>query len=391
MLALVAIAAFILLARNRRFRAGISLIVLTLAVSLPGLAMETRTGNMVTVRQNETVNETLFASGETVKIEGVVNGDLFTAARSLAVHGTVTGNIFTWSRTVDVDGHVGGSIFAFAQNATVRGQIGHSVYSWVEFLRLEPGSRVASDVIVGSQESNLLGKINGGLMAFAGLVNVRGDIGRNIIAHVGEMNLNSPAHVGGGLRVDVHHRTDVRIGDGVTIAGPTNIHVSSRISRYSRPSFYIWRAIGLVGTFLVGWLVMYLFPAFFESTSHAVGAGWRSFLLGFAILVGTPVAVLLVAITMIGFPLALMTLGLYFIALRLAIVFVGAFVGWLIFKPAQPRPGHALLAFFIGLLIITVLFQFPFGLGIVFKFLAFCLGLGALMWRLYRTWRPLPA
>ena len=388
-LILAAVAGFLLLARNRRFRSGISLVALAVTVSLPSLAIESRSSaGILTIPQNEIVNETLVASAEQVEIEGVVKGDLFTAARSVVVHGTVTGNVFCWSQTVEVGGRVGGSIFSFAQNAIVRGQVGHSVYSWVEFLRLEPGSQVASDVIVGSQETNLLGKVDGGVMAFAGLVNVHGDVGRNILAHVGEINLISPAHVGGGLTATVRDRRNVRIGAGVTIAGPTNIKVKSRVSRYSRASFYIWRAIGLVGAFLVGWAAMYLFPGFFATTARAVGSGWHRFLLGFAILVGTPIAIVLLAISLIGLPLALISLGLYLIGLYLAIVFVADFLGFVIFKTTQPRTGQALLAYFVGLLILTVLFHLPFGIGIVFEFFAFCLGLGALTWRLYRTWRP---
>jgi cytoskeletal protein CcmA (bactofilin family) len=390
-LVLVAVAGFFLLARHRRFRSGISLVALAITLSLPGLAIETRSSTgILTIPQNETVNGTLIASAEQVEIEGVVKGDLFTAARSIVVRGTVTGNIFCWSQTVEVDGHVDGSIFSFAQNATVHGQVGHSVYSWVEFLRLEPGSQVASDVIVGSEEANLLGKVDGGVLAFAGRVNVQGDIGGNILAYVGEINLNTPAHVSGGLTATVEDLKNARIGNGVTIAGPTEIKVKSRVGRYLRPGFYIWRAIALVGAFLVGWVWMYLFPGFFATTAHAVGSGWRSFLLGFAFLVGTPVAIALVAITLIGLPLAFITFGLYLIGLYLAIVLVAAFLGFVLFKSAQPRSGQALLAYFVGLLILTVLFHLPFGIGIIFEFLAFCLGLGALMWHLYRTWRPAP-
>lgn len=379
---------FALARHQNRFRSGLSLVLLALACSLPGMAIETRhSDTILTIAQNETVNDTLFAGGESIEIDGVVNGDLFAAGRSVVVHGNVTGNIFAWSQSVEVDGKVGGSIISFCQHALIRGTVGHSVYSWAEFLRLEPGSQVASDLLVGSQEADLSGKINGGVVAFAGLINVHGDIGRNILAYVGEMNLTSPTRVGGGLKVTVRERKKVRIADGVTIGGPTDIRVKSRISRYSRPGYYIWRCIGLVGAFLVGWITMYLFPGFFQNTSRAVGAGWRTFGLGFAVLVGTPVAVLLVAFSLIGLPIALISFGLYLIGLYLAVVFVGAFLGFQIFKSAQPRTGRGLLAYFVGLLIVTVAIHLPF-VGAIFFLLAFCLGLGALAWQLYRARKP---
>ena len=379
------------LARHQRFRSGFLLAALAVAFSLPGMAIERRNSkSILTIQQNETINDTLLASAETVEIEGNVKGDLFTAARSIVVHGSVSGNIFCWSQNVEVDGSIGGSVFGFAQNLTVRGQVGHSVYAWVEFLHLEPGSRIASDVVLGSQEASLQGKVDGGVMAFAGAVNVHGDIGRNILAYVGELNLNSPTHVGGGVKALVKRRSDVRVADGVTIGGPMEINLHSHRSRYASPGYYVWRAISLVGAFVIGWILMYLFPGFFQRTSRAVGAGWRSFGLGFAVLIVTPVAIILIALTLIGLPLALIALGLYLICLYLSLVFVGAFFGWLLFKTDQPRGGRSLWAYFVGLLILTVLVSLPI-IGTVFKLLACCLGLGALVSQLYRSWRPATA
>ena len=99
---------------------------------------------------------------------------------------------------------------------------------------------------------------------------------------------------------------------------------------------------------------------------------------------------MIVAISLIGLPLAFITFAVYLIALYLSILFVAAFVGFHVFKSAQPRTGQAVLAYFVGLLILTVLFHLPFGIGIILRFLALCLGLGALILQLYRSWRPAP-
>src|SRR5581483_11647800 len=190
---------FALARTQSRFRSGLSLIALTIAFCLPGHAIETRSSKgILSIPQNETINDTLFASGESIEIDGTVNGDLFTAARSVLVHGNVTGNVFAWSQSVEVDGKVGGSIFTFCQNALLRGSVGHSIYSWVQFLRIEPGSQVASDIVVGSQEATIAGKINGGVIAFAGLLDLRADIARNVLAYAGKVDLNSPTRIGGG-------------------------------------------------------------------------------------------------------------------------------------------------------------------------------------------------
>lgn len=377
--------------QGRFLSSGLSLVALALLVSLPAMAVETRTGKKtLTIAQNEIVNDSLVACGEAVEIDGVVNGDLFTAARSITVRGTVKGNIFSFSKNAEVDGSVGGSIFGFAQHAIVRGHVGHSIYAFAQFLRVEPGSQVAADTVVAGDEVNLAGKIEGGVMAFASVLNVRADIGRNILARAREINLDNPAHVAGGLTARVRQSSDVRIADGVTIGGPKEIKLIVHRSRFSRPWFYIWRLIGLVGAFVVGWITLYLFPGFFQKAVRRAGDGWRTFSLGFALLFAIPFGSVLVALTLIGLPLALISLGLFLIALRLATIVVGAYLGWMLFKPAEPRSPEGLMGLFFGLLILTVVFQVPF-LGALVKFLTSVLGLGALAWQLYQMRRTAPA
>ena len=85
-----AVSLLALASRQGRFLSGSSLTALALLVSLPSMALEERSGKRTpTIAQGETVNDTLFASGESVEVDGVDNGDLFTAARSVTVRGTV--------------------------------------------------------------------------------------------------------------------------------------------------------------------------------------------------------------------------------------------------------------------------------------------------------------
>src|SRR5271165_7671605 len=75
---------------GRRFRLrqpGLRLLIVLLALSLPVLALERRHSDIVTVRANETVDDTLLASGNIVRVEGVVNGDLLAFGGTVEVRG----------------------------------------------------------------------------------------------------------------------------------------------------------------------------------------------------------------------------------------------------------------------------------------------------------------
>src|SRR5579864_6694602 len=78
----------LLLPRSRRvFRASVNVCVVLLAFVLSGHALERRGGTTVIVGQNETVNDTLLAHGDTIEVDGVIDGDLIAHGRLVAVRG----------------------------------------------------------------------------------------------------------------------------------------------------------------------------------------------------------------------------------------------------------------------------------------------------------------
>ena len=375
--------------RSRRvFRAGLNVALVLLAFVVPGHALDHRTGANVTVAQSETINDTLVVHGETVEMDGAVNGDLIAQGRLVAVRGTVKGNVFVFAQHVEIDGTVEGSVVSWGQTVTVRGNLEHNLYSWSQFLRLEPSAEVGRDMISGGADLNLEGKVDRNATLFAGTSAVRGLIGRDLVFRGGKLNLSPPARVGGELATYVRNSRDVHVAPGVVIVGKTETHIRHAVSRFSRPHFYIWQAIWLAAAFLVGLVAIWLVPGFFGSVSQGVAQGWRTPLLGLAVLVVTPIAVVLGAITVVGLPLALLTLFFYGIGLYLTKIFVGVSLGQFVLRSNSPSKGALIEALIVGLIILTVAFQIPYAVGKVIHVVTFCFGLGAFAWHIYRVWRP---
>ena len=379
----------LLLRRNRRvFPAVLNVSLMVLALVLPGHALERRSGTSVTVAQTETINDTLLAHGDTVEVDGVINGDLIAQGRSVAVRGTVKGNVFVFAQHVEIDGKVEGSAAMWGQTLTLRGSLARNLYSWSQFLRLEPSAEVGMDMISGCEDAVLEGKVDRNATLFAGTSAVRGRVGDDLVFRGGELNLSPPASVGGNLTAYIRNTRNVRIAPGVVIAGKTETHIAHATSRYSHLHFYVWQAIWLAAAFLVGLAAIWLVPGFFRSVSQGVAQGWRSPLLGFAVLVVTPVAVVLAAITMVGLPLAILTLLFYGIGLYLAKIFVGVFLGHLVLRTDFAGKGQMIAALIVGLVILTIVFHIPYAVGIVIHIVTVCFGLGAFAWHIYRVWRP---
>ena len=118
MLLLLGGSALLLGRRWRYSQPGLRLLIMLLALSLPGFALERRHSEFVTVGANETIDDTLLATGNIVRVEGIVNGDLMVFGRSVEVRGAVKGDLISFANRTLVSGTRGRQhlqLFAFAR------------------------------------------------------------------------------------------------------------------------------------------------------------------------------------------------------------------------------------------------------------------------------------
>jgi cytoskeletal protein CcmA (bactofilin family) len=373
--------------RWRLHQPGLRLLIGLLVFSLPGFALDRRHSQFVTVAANDTVDDTLLASGNIVRVEGVVNGDLLAFGGSVEVRGTVKGDLVSFAKRTVVSGTVEGNIYNFSNSLDLDGQLGHSTYALVQSLHVNDRGHVGGGMMVAGGDVSLEGEVNRSVTMFAGNVDVSGSIGRELTTTGDSLTLTNTSRIGGSLSARVRELKNVHIADGATITGTRDIQVRVRQSRFARARFYFYQAVWLAAAMLVGWLGLVLFPGFFQASTHAVGSGWRNLGLGVAVLAGVPVAIVVTAITLVGIPASLMLLAVYLAAIYMAKVWVGAFLGQIVLKPAVASKSDWLLGLLVGLLILTIIGFIPY-LGGLVRLGVVCLGLGAFAWQLYRVSRP---
>ena len=90
----------------RRRTAGVMLLTALVALAAsPVAALERRVvknGN-VTIPADETIDDSVFAAGETVSVDGIVTGNLLVCARRVSVRGTVKGDLVAFGQRVELD------------------------------------------------------------------------------------------------------------------------------------------------------------------------------------------------------------------------------------------------------------------------------------------------
>jgi hypothetical protein len=371
--------------RRRSFDRLVLFAFLAGALVVPASAMERRNGQIVTVGANETIQDSLVVTGETVNVDGNVEGDLILFCRQATVRGKVQGNVISFTRTAQIEGEVGGSAFTFGQWVTVRGQVARNWFVFAQNLSLPSDGRVGSNLTAFVSDVDVQGTVTQDLNTFADSASVRGNVGRNFTARGDRVTLASPARIGGNLVAYVHSPDRLDVGQEVSIGGKREVHEVKRPNRYTRPGFYIFQAGQLAAAWIIGMLLMWLVPGMLTGAMSNGGSLWRRIGIGFLLLIAPPVAIIIVAITLVGIPLALIALVLWLITIYLAKIFVAALLGRALLGPIRPGVGGFAVPLFIGLLIVFIAVNVPYVGGLV-RFGVLVLGLGLAFEWLRRSW-----
>jgi cytoskeletal protein CcmA (bactofilin family) len=337
---------------------GIALVfaVLVLLGAVPGVAAaETRSGGSVTVGADETVSEDLTVVGGNVVISGTVEGDLEAIGGSVTIDpgAEVTGDIDATAGNVRIDGTVGGNVTTSAgnvfvgQSATIGGT-------------LEAGA--GSTVVAGTVEGDA--RLGGGSITLASTASIGGDVEYSV-GEDGEFT-NDGADVAGS----VTENPDLDIGGG---------GFGFDVPDLSGPVFGVY---GFLVNLLVGGLLLLVLPKSSDRIADAVSdTPLRTGAIGLAALIGVPILLVLVAITIVGIPITLAGFLAYGLAVWLATIYGRYAVGeWLLAYADIDNRWAGLLA---GLVVVALLVRVPF-VGWLFQLLVLLFGLGAMATLIYR-------
>jgi anti-sigma factor RsiW len=348
-----------------------------------GYAIDIRKGTGVAAgeRIDDSVIATADKGRKNVEIAGTVTGDVFLVGDLVTISGNVEGNAVIFGRRVEISGNVGGSLLGAGQSVVITGHVGRNLIGAGSNVTIGKTADIASNVIGLGSEVVVEGTTHRDLGIFAGVLDMRGSVGRDLYFRGGQASLLGSTNVGGDFNARPNKEEDIQVASGAVIGGKKDIQVvprSPRVNRYTTVSFYVWQIVRLVAAFISGLILFrvipWLVPAGIATGKQWLAAGG----IGFLFCVGVPIAVLIVGITIIGLPIALISLALWIAGLYFSKILVAEFVGRSLTKE---RGALSLLA---GLLVVIVAVDLPW-IGGLLNFLLVVMGLGAIVMLTYRS------
>ena len=354
-------------------------------ISTPSHAVDLRKGAAASIPSTETIDDTVFAFGgekyQSFDIAGTIKGDLFAAGDVVTVSGTVEGNLLVIARRVEVRGTVGGSLFGAAHTVVISGRVGRNLITAGDNVNVDRMASIGGNSITASRDATMDGTFERDLLSAAAMLDLRGNVGRDVSFAGGQVSLTGSSRVGGNLSARVGKEEDLRVAQGATIAGQTNLKLpvaTPRSSRYLTIRFYVWQFIRVLTMFVTGLLLFKLVPALVPSRFIS-GTDWlKAGGVGFLTLVAVPVAAIIVGVTVIGLPISIVSVVLYLMACYFAKIIVAEFVGRSVMQAS------GLVSLLAGIFLVVVAVNLPW-IGSLINFVLILLGLGAIALTVYNA------
>jgi hypothetical protein len=402
-------------------------------------AIETRSGENITISADEVVEDDLYVGADNVTVEGTVRGDLVAVGGTVRVNGTVEGDVISAGQTVIVNGTVEDDVRIAGQALLVGedAQITDDLIAVGFSLESEPGSTVGGELVYGGYQALVAGNveenIRGGMTAFELSGEVEGDVnveadGAGAQPMGGQfapgapavpipsvepgLTLTDTAQVGGDLRYESSSRGD--IASGAQIGGEVAYEQrpaeevqpaqtgASAVLLESLRRFVVLLLIGLLLVWLVQGLVRGVADTVRSQPLLSLGWGVLDFIIvvvaGLLVLAATILLAIVFGLVTLGslipaiVSIGVLTdavLGVAFLisVFYLAPVVVSFLGGRMLLEQFQPeRAAGRVLPLVIGIILYVILRAIPI-LGAVVALVVVLLGLGALSIWAWRTVR----
>jgi len=361
--------------------------LLVLVAPSAAMAAEVRNGPNAVVAPGETVDDDLFATGQTVTVDGRVIGDVFATGQTVVVTGTVDGDLIAAAQQVVVDGTVNGNVRAAGAVVTVNGRVGRSVTGLAQQVNVSSSGRVDGSLVAAGETISAFGPVGRGVTAGGGTLQLGGPVGGKVLVWANNLSLGPNTRIAGDLEYRSDPPADVPSG---AVAGRVQfdqIEQRQQQAPVLNGLFDFGGLVWLCGSAILGALALIFAP---RAAARAVELGRQqpvpTFGLGLLALCAVPVVAVLIGLTLVGLPFALAVAALYWLALLLAWPALGLVVGTeLARRVRRGEPMPVLGALVVGLIVLHLVTHLPIVGGLV-AFLGLAFGLGLIV-QSFRRWR----
>lgn len=354
------------------------LLVPTLAFASPVV----RSGESVTVTEDQAVEEDFYAAAGAVTVSGSVAGDVVVAGGTITVNAPIGADLIAAAGTVQLHSTVADDVRVAGGDITLADEIKGDLIVFGGVLRVLSTAHVAGDIIFGGGEMVIEGPVGGSVVGATGRARIDSSVGGDVDIRAGEgLALGDRAEILGDV-IYTGDR-DIERAQGAVVVGDIQTHASERDSSAEIQAV----AVTLFSVLFVALLAYLLFRRqlgiLVQEGRHSYG---KDGLIGLAVLLGVPFVSVVLMVSVLGLFAGIFLLACYVALLIAAWVVAGVLAGSLFMQLFSRHGSVTLVSVVVGVSLLQILVLVPF-IGWLLGFAAILIGLGSIATRLYHLIR----
>jgi len=324
-----------------------------------------------------------YVAGFSVVITAPVAGDLSAVGGSVVAAAPVAGDELLLAGSLDSRAPVAGDLRAAGGSITIEKPITGDLVALG--LSVNDSGRADGSIFITALNTTMTSGAQGPVTIYGNNVSLAGDFAGDVRAIIGgRLTLAPGTVIHGTLSYEAPEAATIPASAAI-VGGVRYENVSylpnagtSRILALMSVGFFLF--VRILGALILAGLLAGLFPRLAEMvTERAYTARLRSALLttllGFAMMVATPILVAILMLTFVGIGIALLVLIVYALLILLALLYAGILLGNILVRWYEHRRNVLWHDGVLGMLVLSLIALIPFiGWFVVLLFTLFSAG-----------------
>lgn len=284
-----------------------------LCVTAPVEAAALRSGEHVMVSQDQIVPGDFYAAGNDVYVSGVIEGDMYVVGGTVTLQGAVKGDVVVLGGTIVVDGDVAGDVRVIGGKASVSKQVGKDVVVVAGSLTVLPSAHVGGDVYFYGEEAEVNGVVGGTVTASANTLKI------NATTIAVDATVQKGLYIGphAQIKKDITYQStqDVVRAPESTVEGQIHKQAVPVATANPLQSLLPLWFMGLFSSLVMVLVFRDVLGKMLQERGNALGMNG---VVGLGAIIATPVAAVLLCVTLVGVPLGALLILTYMVTCLLA-------------------------------------------------------------------------
>jgi cytoskeletal protein CcmA (bactofilin family) len=364
-----------------------SLAIASLLLLAPFLAQASTLETARTIVLSDASTTNAYLTGTDITVVAPLAGDLLAAGGTVTANGTIAGDAMLAGGTVDIEKAVAGDVRLVGAHITVNAPIGGD---FIAAGATVVASTSAKDTRIAAPTIRLTGGSSGPVILYGSDIYLAGDFKGDVTIEASDrITIADGTHIHGALRYNAPQQIVVpataAIDGGANYIGSSSfLPTTQEAHTFAIAGATILFIVHLIAVLILAGLLAGLFPLFTERVAertlvdHSPGRFVLLALLGFGILVATPVLILILLFSFVGIGVALGLIALYALFLMLAYVYAGILAGAALSRALMKRYVITWKEAVLGMLVLYLIGVIPV-IGFLVKFVLMMAAGGAIV------------